>query len=165
MEEWALIPEFPDYSVSTEGRVRSDRSNRIMALTHNQFGNLKVALFQDGRQYNRSVALLVASAFVEPYPRRPHFDTPINLNGNKSDCRAENLAWRPRYFAQRYHRQFDFPYVNTITRPVRDKNTGQIFESSLEACKFYGLLDRELVTSILHRTYCSPTYTEFEYVE
>ena len=38
MEEWSSIPGFENYSVSNHGRIRSEKSDRIMALVENQYG-------------------------------------------------------------------------------------------------------------------------------
>src|SRR4051812_7938650 len=62
-EEWKRIKEFPDYSISTEGRVRNDRTSRIMALTMNQLGIVQVGFTKNHRYFKRAVAPLVAHAF------------------------------------------------------------------------------------------------------
>ena len=88
MEIWSEIENFPDYSVSNFGRIRSNRTDRILALNKNQFGVLQVGLMRDGQQWHRSVPLLVAKAFI-PQPRGS-FDTPINLNGDRTDNHARD---------------------------------------------------------------------------
>ena len=65
-ENWKPIPFFDDYSVSDHGRIRSDKSGRILALNENQYGLVQVGLMRDGVQYHRSVPLLVAKAFLTP---------------------------------------------------------------------------------------------------
>jgi hypothetical protein len=105
MEVWRQIYEFPGYSVSNMGRVRNDETGRIMALSRNQYGIVNVGLVLGRKQYKRSVALLVADAFLPTWESEV-FTSPIHLNGDRSDCRAENLMWRPRWFAAKYHRQF-----------------------------------------------------------
>jgi hypothetical protein len=164
MEElWSQIEDFPGYSVSSEGRVRSDRTGRILKLFPNQFGLIQVGISRDRAQYHRSVPLLVAKAFL-PRPRGS-FDTPINLNGDRTDNRVENLAWRPRWFAIRYNQQFRRPYENPIMAPLVDLKTGEISENSFEAAKRYGLLEKDLVLSVLNRTYVSITFQEFALLE
>jgi hypothetical protein len=159
MEEWAYIELFPDYSISTYGRVRSNKFERILALNENQFGVVQVGLMRDGIQHHRSVPLLVAKAFL-PYVAGP-FDTPINLDGDRRNNRLENLMWRPRWFAIKYNQQFRHPYPNPILAPIVDLKTGEVSENSLECAKRYGLLEDDLVLSILNRTYVWPTYQEF----
>lgn len=158
-ENWKPIPLFPDYSVSDQGRVRSDKSGRILAVNDNQYGVPQVGLMSDGIQFHRSVPLLVAKAFL-PEVGGP-FDTPINLDGDRHNNWVENLVWRPRWFAIKYNRQFRHPYENPITTPIVDLKTGVVNESSLDCAKMYGLLEKEIVLAILGRTYVWPTYQEF----
>lgn len=158
-EQWIDIEEFSEYAVSNYGRVRSNKSGRILSTSPNQFGVVQVGLMKDGVQYHRSVPLLVAKGFlpIKPGP----FDTPINLDGDRSNNHVDNLVWRPRWFAIKYNRQFRFPYRDRIDRPIVDKKTGEVSNNSLECACRYGLLEEEIVISILTRTYVWPTYQEF----
>lgn len=162
-ERWKPIKNFIGYSVSDLGRIRADRSGRILSLSVNQFGVVQVGMMQNGIQKHRSVPLLVARAFV------PHkfgvFDTPINLDGDRHNNCAYNLVWRPRWFAIKYNRQFRFPYQFPIDVPIEDVKTGEISPNSFECAKAYGLLEEDLVLSILNRTYVWPTYQEFQILE
>ena len=159
MEKWSSIPGFENYSVSNHGRVKSEKSGRIMALVENQYGVVNVGMMRDGEQYHRSVPLLVAKAFLEvPFEA---FDTPINLDGDRHNNHVDNLAWRPRWFAIRYNRQFREPYQFSIPNRIEDINTGEISENSLDCAMRYGLLEQDLVLSIFNRTYVWPTYQEF----
>jgi len=162
-ELWKTIDLFPDYSVSNLGRVRSNTTERILSLNMNQYGVQQVGLMRNGTQYHRSVPLLVAKAFILQ-PSGP-FDTPINLDGDRSNNRVENLVWRPRWFAVKYNRQFRYPYENPIEMPLVDLKTGEISANSFECAKRYGLLEQDLVLSVLNRTYVWPTYQEFGVVE
>jgi hypothetical protein len=163
MENWKTIELFPDYSVSDQGRIRTDKTGRILALSVNQWGLVQVGLMRDGQQHHRSVPLLVAKAFL---PQNPGpFDTPINLDGDRHNNRVENLAWRPRWFAIKYNRQFRYPYEYPIYAPIIDMKTREVSDNSLECAKRYGLLEQDLVLSILNRTYVWPTYQEFGILE
>ena len=159
MEEWIPIEHFPGYSVSNEGRIRTDASGRILSLNMNQFGVLQVGMMKGGEQRHRSVPLLVAKAFI-PQPSDA-FDTPINLDGDRSNNSVENLVWRPRWFAIKYNQQFRYSYPHRINRPIQDLKTGEISVNSLECARKYGLLEEDLVVSISNRTYVWPTYQEF----
>jgi NUMOD4 motif len=158
-ELWELIDFFPDYSVSNYGRIRSNKTERILSTYANQFGVVQVGLMRDGVQYHRSVPLLVAKAFI-PQPPGP-FDTPINLNGDRHNNRVDNLVWRPRWFAIRYNRQFRYPSKYSISEPIIDLKTEEVSENSFDCATRYGLLEEDLVLSVLNRTYVWPTYQEF----
>lgn len=159
MEKWVEIEHFPGYSVSSYGRIRTDKSGRLLALNMNQYGVLQVGLMRDGEQRHRSVPLLVAVHFVDN-PGGP-FDTPINLDGDRTNNYVENLVWRPRWFAVKYNKQFKQPYHNRINSPIINLKTQEVSLNSLECAKKYGLLEEDLVYSILNRTYVWPTYQEF----
>jgi hypothetical protein len=118
---------------------------------------------RDGIQFHRSVPLLVAKAFLDP--ESEPFDTPINLDGDRHNNRVENLVWRPRWFAIKYNRQFRYPYENPIHARIIDLKTRELSENSFECACRYGLLEQDLVLSILNRTYVWPTYQEFGILE
>lgn len=159
MEEWVEIEGFPDYSVSNYGRVRTNKSERILRCNLNQYGLLQVGLMRNGVQRHRSVPLLVAKAFL-PQPPGP-FDTPINLDGDRFNNHVNNLLWRPRWFAVRYNQQFRYPSIDPILSPIIDLGTSEISENSFECAKRYGLLESDVVLSIINRTYVWPTYQQF----
>lgn len=162
-ERWKKIPGFPGYSVSNTGLIRSDKTDRYLSLSENQFGVLYVGLMKNGEQKHRSVPLLVAKAFLPT--RKDAFDTPINLDGNRHNNHVENLAWRPRWFAIRYNQQFKHPYSYSINEPIEDIKTKEISESSFECARRYGLLEEDVVLSIINRTYVWPTYQEFRTID
>lgn len=160
-EEWVPVEGFPGYSVSTFGEVRRDRSGRVLHTRRNQYCVPYVGLMRQGRQHQcvRSLPLLVASTFL-PQPK-PYWDTPINLDGDRTNCRVDNLAWRPRRYAAHYNNQFTDPYENPIGVPIRDVDTDEEYPNSWAAARDNGLLEREVVLSILNRTVTWPTYQRF----
>jgi hypothetical protein len=149
MDVWVEIEEFPNYAVSNRGLVCNEGTGRILSLSTNQSGVVNVGLVKDHVQYKRSVATLVAKAFLPP-PPEPRFDTPLHLNGNRDHNFVENLVWRPRPFAIAYREQLKKPYKNRIEAPILNVDTGEIFESSLAAAKKYGLLERAVVMAALN---------------
>lgn len=157
--EWRPIEEFPGYSVSHDGRVRNDKRDRVLAITKNQLGIFQVGLTRGKKQYKRGVALLVAQAYLD-LPPSEAFNTPINLDGDRSNCAADNLMWRPRWFAISYHKQF-FNGKLGFNEPVMEIHTKEWFPTSWDAAIKYGLLDREIMIATLNRTYVWPTYQEF----
>ena len=159
MEQWSPIHEFPGYAVSNLGRVCNEEVGRMMTFLKNQHGNIHVGLTKNKRQYKRSVALLVANAFLEP-PPSSSFDTPIHLDGNRLNNEAINLMWRPRWFAVKYLQQFENG-KRGFRVPIQEVKTGEKFANSWEAATKYGLLDREIATATLNRTYVWPTFQEF----
>jgi hypothetical protein len=161
MEVWRRIPEFPNYSVSDEGRILNEDTGRIMVQRINNHGNVHVGLTKQLVQYRRSVALLVAEAYL---PRLPHnresFDTPIHLDGDKLNNCVANLMWRPYWFAYKYAKQFNAPPRGFRT-PVEELTSGLTFPTSWVAATTFGLLDQEILIATVKRTYVWPTYQKF----
>lgn len=160
--EWIPIEGFPKYSVNHLGQVRHNRTERFVKPQINQFGVPFVMLMGEGKHFSRSLSLLVAKTFIPQ--SLPLFDTPICLDGDRYNCAIDNLMWRPRWFAIQYHHQFKVPYHNPINRPLRPIDDEEVSESSLACAKRYGLLERDVVLSLLNRTYVWPTYQVFEVV-
>lgn len=145
-EEWREIRMFPGYSVSDSGLVRNDETERLLLPQVNQRGIVNVGLTKNRVQYKRSLAILVAEAFL----MRPGFafDTPINLDGNRRNNRADNLLWRPRWFATKYFQQFQ-QTSPCFTRKVQSVETGEVFDTSWQAALTMGALDRDIAFSIV----------------
>jgi hypothetical protein len=121
-------------------------------------------MMRDYRQVIRSLPRLVAEAFL-PKPNSI-FDTPVSINGDRTNCAVDNLMWRPRWYAILYNRQFRVGrYDNPIEAPVVALETEEVFPDSLSAACRYGLLEREVVLSVYNRTPAWPSYVTFELAE
>lgn len=102
-EEWKPIAGYEGrYSVSSDGRIRSEKTGKIMAtgLTKASGGYANVKLLDGSGQKTFTVHRLVADAFVindEP-DKKVEVD---HVNGNRMDNRAENLNWVTRSENQR----------------------------------------------------------------
>lgn len=165
MVEWRPIEGFDAYSVSSNGDIRNDFNGYLLKryiLQNRDFP--VVGLMRQGRQFKRSVARLVANAFLVPH-KLETFDTAICLDGNRMNCQVNNLDWRPRWFAVMYNQQFVNPCAYHIDRKIREKKSGLTFLDSFEVAKWYGVLEKDLVLSIQNRTYVWPVYLFFEVVE
>jgi hypothetical protein len=166
VDEWLPVEGFPGYSINAFGQVRRDDSGRILIPRFNQDGVPYVGMMRGWKQCTRSLPRLVARAFLN----RPNdiFDTPVQIDGNRSNCRADNLMWRPRWYAVLYNRQFDEErYDRPIDAPIQtaDEQINEVFPNSLAAACRFGLLEREVVLSVLNHVPTWPTYQYFELVE
>lgn len=167
MEEWNRLHQLGlvDYSVSSMGRVRNDRFDRIMRLSINQQGIVKIGLIPEGSHTPKtySVARLVAHYFLDP-PRSEAFDTPIHLNGNRTDCRADNLMWRPRWFAVVFHRQFQDP-IKEFAQPIICLDTDEIFDNCREPAMRYGVLESEVFSDVTNQGGVWPDHIDFRLLD
>lgn len=161
MEQWRELTEFPGYSVSDYGRVRNDDTDRLIATSRTLTGHCFVGLMWNGRQVKRALAKLVLEEFGTRPSRR--FNTPIHLDADLFNCSAANLAWRPRWFAQQYRRQFSQPQPKHA--PIRDIATGEVSDDCWIFVVRYGLLYSDIIESTVNRTYTFGSPQRFEWAD
>lgn len=102
-EEWRTVvyngETFPNYEVSTEGRVRSlnyKQTGQIKMLKqHNNHGYLIVRISKNGKRFQYFVHRVVAYSFPDLIPNdNPTEKIEINhIDENKHNNRVENLEW------------------------------------------------------------------------
>lgn len=161
-ERWAEISDFPGYSVSDWGRVLNQTTGFCLTPTKKPSGLVMVGLMANRVQCKRSLPLLVANAFVIR-PSNELFDTPINLDGDRMNNNYTNLMWRPLWFARKYSRQFNDEHA-TVDMPIEDVETGEVYQDSMHASTYNGVLDVEIYLSMLNNTYVWPTGQIFRVV-
>lgn len=144
--EWHELEEFPEYAVNNLGEVANMKTGLYRKPAINQQGILRVGLYKDRVLCTRSIAVLVANAFLEP-PRSETFNTPIHLDGDRRNCKAINLMWRPRWFAIKYHRQFYKDVFYKGERQIMDEDTGVVYENMKHLCTTLGVYDGDVVNS------------------
>jgi hypothetical protein len=161
-EQWVEIFDFPNYSVSNWGRVRNEDRGRLLKQSVTKQGAVKVGLVLGGKQYTRSVKVLVAEAFIPE--DNDKFDTPMHLDGNQLNNRSDNIVWRPRWFAWKYARQFDDIDKYIDRGPVFDNTTGEVYKNIAEAGITNGLLFYEIHFAIVNKTAVFPIWHVFDWV-
>lgn len=92
-EIWKKIEGF-DYSISSFGRVRSDRKNRVLTAKEHQDGYKYQRLWKNGDSTKRLLHQLVAEYFLPPKPSPAH--VPNHKDLNKGNNRADNIEWMTR---------------------------------------------------------------------
>lgn len=145
-EEWRFIEDFPRYSVSNHGRVVNRYNGRSVALTRNQRGIVVVGLNVNGIQHKVSLAKVVAWTFNSP-PVNSHYDSILHLDGDRDNCRADNIVWRTRSFVIRYNRDIVRPPLPDWHGEIILLQTQEVFSSPREAARAYGLLEMQVMLS------------------
>jgi predicted XRE-type DNA-binding protein len=95
-EEWEVIPSYPNYEASTDGRIRRWYTGQGATPDHilkpyiNESGYAEVDLYEDGERYRQKVHELVAETYFSE--ARQDSSLPINhINGDRTDNRVSNL--------------------------------------------------------------------------
>ena len=112
MEEWVVIENHPDYEVSNQGNVRSNKKWRgkgtiLMKPKTRGYDRNYLCVILDNKSY--SVHRLVASAFIPNLENKPTID---HIDRNTLDNRVENLRWATQS-------------EQSINQRHRSSNTGQ----------------------------------------
>lgn len=99
VEEWRTVVEFPNYEVSSLGRVRNARTKHVLKpqLGGKDGCNFCVCLSKNPRT-SRPIHRLVLEAFVGPAP--PGLVGKA-IDGNKFNTRLSNLKWGKRDVVRR----------------------------------------------------------------
>ena len=117
MEIWKLIPGFDNYMASSEGRIRSNITGKIMSAGKNHpdgRGYLQISLtMSTQKRITRKVHTLVCLAFHGLPPTEVH--TVNHKDGNKLNNVPDNLEWATRS-EQNYHRYHDLKQIERQPR-------------------------------------------------
>lgn len=88
-EEFVVFDVFPNYLVSSYGRVMNITTDReLKPRPHHIKGYLKIALHHGGKRFEILLARLVAKAFLPDY--EPGYRVSY-IDGDITNCRADNL--------------------------------------------------------------------------
>jgi len=105
-EEHRNIEGFPEYEITREGRIWSNKSNKYLSVHDNETYNI-VALFdQNGNKKSHCVAKLVIKAYApEKFKgKEDSFKCKIDyIDGNKYNTHIDNLDWVERDYKDEYY--------------------------------------------------------------
>ena len=89
-EQWKIIEEFPNYEISSYGRIRNISTQKYLSGGKDKDGYFQVTLIKNKKQFCRRVNKLVAIEFIKnpsDYPIINHKDE------NKENNHIDNLEW------------------------------------------------------------------------
>lgn len=163
MEAWVALHEFDGrYWVSDLGRVRNDETGRVLTVLRNPHGTCYVGMMKDGRQHRRSIARLVGETFVPKPKGYEGWNDLIHRDIDNANNRFDNLMWRPHWFLTAYLMQAKRGKIGR--KPIVETKTQELYPNTWDAALAFGLLERDIISSIANRTFTWPTFQEFRYV-
>jgi hypothetical protein len=163
-EEFREIPGFPRYMVGELGSIVNISTRRMMKATRNPSrGNYVVGLVARGKQSVLQVDRLVAEAFLDS-PTDTHAAI-LHRDGDRSNNRADNLVWMPRWFVVCYMREINHPGAH-VRRPFRALGTGEVFDTIAEFASLNLSLPSRIQEALGKRayTYYFGHYGELKYL-
>lgn len=165
IEEWRSIENYPNYLVSSEGRVKNHMSNRILKPSNDSYGYPQVILSNDGRKRSHRIHRLVANAFIENYDKSLEVN---HRSGVKTDNSVSNLEWvtpsentKHAYRTGLAHRS---PKAGSRPTKVRVVETGAVFESVSECARSLGI-KREGINACVNRRIKTHRGLHFERID
>ena len=159
-EEWVPLEEFPEYAITNFGTVTNIATRRDIQQSTTMQGGVKVGLMKEGKQYTRSVKVLVAETFVPG--KTSIFDTAVHRDGNQFNNSADNLIWRPRWFAIQYSRQFTEITKLDLRGPIIETNTRKEYRDIADAAMDNGVLFKAVFKAVYYDIPTFPTNQMFE---
>ena len=151
MERWSPIPN-THYSISSEGRVRNDETNKMKTMDATSDGYHKVDLYSNGKRTSVRVHRLVAEAFIPNPNKLPQIN---HIDGNKENNNVKNLEWvnNSQNMIHAYRTGLATPHPTYGMRGHKNPNggrkgipifcveTNQTFSSAAEAERITGISD------------------------
>lgn len=121
-EIWAEVKGFPDYAVSSHGRVKNLKFDRVLRQTTTSYGKRQVMLRRDGVVYGKYVHRLVAEAFIT------EFTDDVSIRHHDGDG-GNNLVTNLRFRRGRRLGRMVTKPPKAVYRRLRVVETNQIFRT------------------------------------
>ena len=131
-----IIEEYPDYIITTDGRVFSMKSMKFLTSNIDGHGYLGVTLTNENGSKTKKIHKLVAKAFIA----NPHHLPQVNhIDGDKTNNNVENLEWcSPSENAKHAYRNGLRKDMSSDNKFIRCIETGEVFTSIKSAARYFG---------------------------
>ena len=88
MEQWKVIPEFPDYEVSDRWFTRRRKTQKRLQAKDNGRGYFQICMYRDGRRY--WVGVHKYAQILWPYEHEEYFEDPEDFDVDEDE---EDEEW------------------------------------------------------------------------
>jgi hypothetical protein len=124
-EEWRIVNDYPNYSVSNLGNMKNILTNKMMKPTV-KGGYYHITLTNDTNKKSFKVHRLVAFAFIENHENKPEVN---HIDKNKLNNNISNLNWMTRK-ENNIHRCQGIKMTSNKNKHVLriDNNTNELLE-------------------------------------
>lgn len=160
-EIWRKIDDYPNYEVSSLGRVRNIETGLILSGTKNNY--IQICLRKEGTRNILDVHRIVAKTFIQNPENKPCVN---HIDGNKHNNRVDNLEWVT--YSENTRHAFRTGLIqitnNHISNRIKQKvlcvETGQVFESLNQVAKYLGVNSGSIHQAIRKRWRCGGLHFE-----
>ncbi len=118
MQSMKTIPNHPDYKITEDGQVWSNRRVMFLKPSLNRDGYETVKLCSNGKQWRRFVHRLMALTYLPNPENRRCVD---HINGNRKDNRLSNIQWKEPRKYEKYKTPIGHGSVKWIKRTNQQK--------------------------------------------
>jgi hypothetical protein len=96
MEEWRIVKDYPNYSVSSFGNIRNDKTGGLLKNSVGSYNYLRVCLYNSASKKSKCfrVHRLVGLAFIDNPNNYKELD---HINSDKNNNSVSNLQWCSRH--------------------------------------------------------------------
>ena len=146
MVTWKKVNGYANYSVSTTGQVKNDKTGKLLSPALDSNGYYFVILCKDGKKWHGYLHQLVATAFI-PNPRS--LREIHHRDENKQNNHKDNLRWCTHTENMNYSRKHR---ATTAKKAVLCVETGEAYKSIGEAARAVGRSPTAIVKCLNNQT-------------
>lgn len=133
-EQWKLIPDWENYSISNQGKVKNNNTNKIRSTFINNSGYECVILYKNNKHKHFLIHRLVAENFI---PNPNNLSDVNHKDENKLNNYDYNLEWASHKSNCLYGGR-NIKTVSKKSRPIICIETREEFLNATEVKKKYG---------------------------
>ena len=143
---WKTIKDFPGYEISITGEIRNKRNGYVKKPSIGKRGYPVVSLQKDGKQYVRTIHILLARTYIPNPENKPEVN---HKNGNKEDFSLDNLEWTTS-------KENSIHAVTTgLLPPTNEKEVIQYSDDMVELARYVSASAASRETGIKRCNICS----------